>query len=207
MDAATAVDAEVRLYDNLFSDADPDAGDKNFLDCLNPSLPGGPPRGQGGGGLPGACRPPPPSSSCARATSAWTTGTAPRPSGVQPLGEPEGLFQILRHRTAAGAAALACGRPPFRKTTGVCVMKKVSLPQRLLPSAPTQRFWRRCAVNLEGQPRLRRRVHRPGQGAHPGGASAPEADGAVPHRRHPDQLGGLLLPAPVGGGICPDLAT
>ena len=30
------MDAEVRLYDNLFSDPDPDAGDKNFLDCLNP---------------------------------------------------------------------------------------------------------------------------------------------------------------------------
>ncbi len=36
VDAATAVDAEVRLYDSLFSDADPDGGDKNFLDCLNP---------------------------------------------------------------------------------------------------------------------------------------------------------------------------
>ena len=36
VDAATAVDAEIRLYDNLFSDAEPDAGDKNFLDCLNP---------------------------------------------------------------------------------------------------------------------------------------------------------------------------
>ena len=36
VDAATALDAEVRLYDNLFSDADPDGGDKNFLDCLNP---------------------------------------------------------------------------------------------------------------------------------------------------------------------------
>lgn len=36
VDAATAVDAEVRIYDNLFMDADPDAGDKNFLDCLNP---------------------------------------------------------------------------------------------------------------------------------------------------------------------------
>ena len=36
VDAATAVDAEIRLYDNLFTDADPDAGDKNFLDCLNP---------------------------------------------------------------------------------------------------------------------------------------------------------------------------
>ena len=30
------MDAEVRLYDNLFSDADPDGGDKDFLDCLNP---------------------------------------------------------------------------------------------------------------------------------------------------------------------------
>lgn len=36
VDAATAVDAEVRLYDNLFSDENPDAADKNFLDCLNP---------------------------------------------------------------------------------------------------------------------------------------------------------------------------
>ena len=37
VDAATAVEAEVRLYDNLFSDADPDAGDKDFIDCLNPN--------------------------------------------------------------------------------------------------------------------------------------------------------------------------
>lgn len=36
VDAATAVDAEVRLYDNLFSVADPDSGEKNFLDYLNP---------------------------------------------------------------------------------------------------------------------------------------------------------------------------
>ena len=36
VDAATAVDAEVRLYSNLFADPDPDAGDKNFLDCLAP---------------------------------------------------------------------------------------------------------------------------------------------------------------------------
>ncbi len=36
VDAATSLDAEVRLYDNLFSDAAPDAADKNFLDCLNP---------------------------------------------------------------------------------------------------------------------------------------------------------------------------
>ena len=37
VDAATALDAEVRLYDNLFSDPDPDGADKNFLDCLNPN--------------------------------------------------------------------------------------------------------------------------------------------------------------------------
>ena len=37
VDAATAVDAEVRLYDNLFTDPDPDGGDKSFLDCLNPN--------------------------------------------------------------------------------------------------------------------------------------------------------------------------
>jgi len=37
VDAATAVDAEVRLYDNLFTDPDPDAADKNFLDFLNPA--------------------------------------------------------------------------------------------------------------------------------------------------------------------------
>ena len=36
VDAATAVDAEVRLYDNLFSDAEPDAAGKDFLSCLNP---------------------------------------------------------------------------------------------------------------------------------------------------------------------------
>ena len=36
VDAATAVDAECRLYDNLFTDPAPDGADKNFLDCLNP---------------------------------------------------------------------------------------------------------------------------------------------------------------------------
>ena len=36
VDAATAVDAECRLYDNLFTDPSPDAADKDFLDCLNP---------------------------------------------------------------------------------------------------------------------------------------------------------------------------
>ena len=37
VDAATAVDAEVRLYDNLFSDESPDGADKDFLECLNPN--------------------------------------------------------------------------------------------------------------------------------------------------------------------------
>jgi len=36
VDAATAVDAEVRQYDNLFNDPDPDAAGKDFLSCLNP---------------------------------------------------------------------------------------------------------------------------------------------------------------------------
>ena len=36
VDAATAADAEVRLYSSLFLDPDPDAGDKDFIDCLNP---------------------------------------------------------------------------------------------------------------------------------------------------------------------------
>lgn len=36
VDAENCLDAEVRLYDNLFSDATPDGPDKNFLDCLNP---------------------------------------------------------------------------------------------------------------------------------------------------------------------------
>ncbi|MBT1537476.1 glutamine--tRNA ligase/YqeY domain fusion protein [Ralstonia solanacearum] len=34
--AAHALEAEVRLYDHLFSDPQPDSGDKNFLDALNP---------------------------------------------------------------------------------------------------------------------------------------------------------------------------
>ena len=36
VDADNCLDAEVRLYDNLFSDPQPDGPDKNFLDCLNP---------------------------------------------------------------------------------------------------------------------------------------------------------------------------
>ena len=35
VDAENCMDAEVRLYDNLFSDATPDGPDKDFLDCLN----------------------------------------------------------------------------------------------------------------------------------------------------------------------------
>jgi glutaminyl-tRNA synthetase len=36
VDAENCIDAEVRQYDNLFSDAAPDGPDKDFLDCLNP---------------------------------------------------------------------------------------------------------------------------------------------------------------------------
>ncbi|MCP5535607.1 MAG: glutamine--tRNA ligase/YqeY domain fusion protein [Akkermansiaceae bacterium] len=35
VDAATAVDAEVRLYDRLFSEENPDAAEGGFLSCLN----------------------------------------------------------------------------------------------------------------------------------------------------------------------------
>ena len=37
VDAETAVDAEVRQYENLFDDPDPDAAGKDFLACLNPN--------------------------------------------------------------------------------------------------------------------------------------------------------------------------
>lgn len=36
VDRSSCVDAEVRLYDNLFLDPEPDSGEKSFLDCLNP---------------------------------------------------------------------------------------------------------------------------------------------------------------------------
>ena len=36
VDAETAVDAEVRLYSSLFTSPDPDDGDQDFLECLNP---------------------------------------------------------------------------------------------------------------------------------------------------------------------------
>ncbi len=36
VDAANCVDAEVRVYDDLFLDAQPDAADKDFLACMNP---------------------------------------------------------------------------------------------------------------------------------------------------------------------------
>ena len=37
VDEATAINAEVRLYDSLFSDPDPDGPGKDFLDYLNPN--------------------------------------------------------------------------------------------------------------------------------------------------------------------------
>jgi len=37
VDAATAVDAEVRVYSNLFTDPDPDAADKDFISLVDRS--------------------------------------------------------------------------------------------------------------------------------------------------------------------------
>ncbi len=37
VDANNCENAEVRLYDNLFTDPEPDVGDKNFLDYINPN--------------------------------------------------------------------------------------------------------------------------------------------------------------------------
>ncbi|MDO4750115.1 MAG: glutamine--tRNA ligase, partial [Eubacteriales bacterium] len=37
VDAAASVDAEVRVYGNLFSDPDPDGAERDFIDCLNPN--------------------------------------------------------------------------------------------------------------------------------------------------------------------------
>ncbi|MCL2662817.1 MAG: glutamine--tRNA ligase/YqeY domain fusion protein [Oscillospiraceae bacterium] len=37
VDSNNAVDAEVRIYDNLFTDPNPDAAGKDFTECLNPN--------------------------------------------------------------------------------------------------------------------------------------------------------------------------
>ncbi|MDL2300215.1 glutamine--tRNA ligase, partial [Clostridiaceae bacterium OttesenSCG-928-D20] len=37
VDAENCATGEARLYSNLFTDPDPDSGDKNFLDYLNPN--------------------------------------------------------------------------------------------------------------------------------------------------------------------------
>ena len=83
VDAATAVDAEVRLYDNLFTDAEPDAGDKELPGLPQPQLSGGAPPRQGGG-RPGRCGGPrllpvPAPGLLLRGQQ----GQRPRPSGVQ----------------------------------------------------------------------------------------------------------------------------
>lgn len=36
-DAKTCLDAEVRMYDNLFLDPDPDGAGKDFMECINPN--------------------------------------------------------------------------------------------------------------------------------------------------------------------------
>ncbi len=37
VDSLTALEAEVRVYENLFTDPDPDAADRNFLEFINPN--------------------------------------------------------------------------------------------------------------------------------------------------------------------------
>ncbi len=149
VDAATAVDAEVRLYDNLFTDAEPDAGDKNFLDCLNPSSLEVLPTPRWRPAWP-ARRPrllPVPAPGL---LLRGQQGQRPRPSGVQPLGEPQGLLQILSHRTAAGdRRSPACGHPPFRKTTGGMRDEKY-LFRNDYSFGPPKVLEAVCAVNLAG---------------------------------------------------------
>ena len=93
VDAENCCDAEVRQYDNLFNDPDPDAAGKDFLACLNDEVSGSPHRLQGGGQPPG------------RQGSRFLPvhasglllpgqqGLRTRPSGVQPFREPEGFLQ------------------------------------------------------------------------------------------------------------------
>ncbi len=97
VDAENCMDAEVRLYDNLFSDATPDGPDKDFLDCLNPEslrCSGAARWSRAWPGRPAGGRtdPTPPTSSCGWATSAWTIGTHGGASGVQPQRLSEGQF-------------------------------------------------------------------------------------------------------------------
>ena len=37
VDAGNCAEAEIRLYDNLFADPDPDGADRDFIECLNPA--------------------------------------------------------------------------------------------------------------------------------------------------------------------------
>ena len=101
VDAATAVDAEVRLYDNLFTDADPDAADKDFLECLNPDslevLTGL----QGGAGLAAAADATPKAGPDGPGFQFMRLGyfcldskdSTAGPPGVQPQRQPEGQLQ------------------------------------------------------------------------------------------------------------------
>ena len=130
VDAATAVDAEVRLYDNLFTDADPDAADKDFLDCLNPGFSGGPDRTarwKRAWPLRRTAMPPvmkrakrrPASSSCVWATSAWTTRTpGPDHPGVQPQRQPEGELQEVNRKR--NPALSICSEPGFQSRSSGC---------------------------------------------------------------------------------------
>ncbi len=87
--AAHAVPATVHLYDRLFADPHPDAGDKDFLACLNPDS-----RQTVQAWLePGTvAEPGAPSSSSAWATSRPTGWTPPAGAGAQPNRDPARLL-------------------------------------------------------------------------------------------------------------------
>ena len=78
VEANEAVDAEVRLYSNLFTDPDPDAADKDFLECLNPGFPRDPSRAARSSVRSPQPWPRNPINSCALATSARTARTRRR---------------------------------------------------------------------------------------------------------------------------------
>lgn len=96
---ATAGDAEVRLYDDLFTDAEPGRWGQELPGLLNPS-PGGAPRAKVRPAWP-ARRPRLPV--LRQGYCVWTR-TAPAIQ-VQLLGEPQGLLQFANEAT---------GRPTIR---------------------------------------------------------------------------------------------
>ena len=206
VDAATAVDAQVRLYDNLFTDAEPDAGDKNFLDCLNPSSLEALPHAKVEAGLAGAEAP---ASFQFLRQGYFCVDNKDSAPGHLVFNRSVSLRTPSIFKPQNGGATAGpprpCGRPPFAKQLEVCVMKKY-LFRNDYSFGAHPRFWRRCAPSAwRATTATATTGTRPGQ-AHQGGVQLSRPHGGVPHRRHPDQRGGLLLPAQaVGGGHLPRL--